>query len=31
MPEKVYSLLQNMLEEHNQTGDIGFDLRLKVK
>ena len=31
MPEKIYSPLRHMMEEHDQTGDIGFDLRLKVK
>ena len=31
MPEKIYSPLQRMMEEHDRTGDIGFDLRLKVK
>ena len=31
MPEKFYAPLQSMLEEHNQTGDIDFELRLKIK
>ena len=31
MPEKFYAPLQKMLGEHNQTGDIGFELRLKIK
>tara|TARA_B100000405_G_scaffold177547_1_gene124109 strand:- start:307 stop:774 length:468 start_codon:yes stop_codon:yes gene_type:complete len=31
MPDKIYSPLEIMLEEHNQTGDIGFDLRLSIK
>tara|TARA_B100000965_G_C19594210_1_gene759377 strand:- start:1776 stop:2243 length:468 start_codon:yes stop_codon:yes gene_type:complete len=31
MPNKIYSPLEIMLEEHNQTGDIGFDLRLSIK
>tara|TARA_B100000945_G_scaffold109396_1_gene86688 strand:+ start:144 stop:611 length:468 start_codon:yes stop_codon:yes gene_type:complete len=31
MPDKIYSPLEIMLDEHNQTGDIGFDLRLSIK
>ena len=31
MPEKFYAPLESMLEEHNQTGDIDFELRLKIK
>tara|TARA_Y100000996_G_C22545787_1_gene651753 strand:- start:78 stop:545 length:468 start_codon:yes stop_codon:yes gene_type:complete len=31
MPDKIYSPLEIMLEEHNQTGHIGFDLRLSIK
>ena len=31
MPNKIYSPLEIMLKEHNQTGDIGFDLRLSIK
>ena len=31
MPDKIYSPLEIMLEEHNQTGEIDFDLRLSIK
>jgi acyl-CoA thioester hydrolase len=31
MPEGMYNNLQDMLEEHNKSGDIDFDLRLKIK
>ena len=31
MPEGMYSNLQGMLEEHNKSGDVDFDLRLKIK
>jgi hypothetical protein len=31
MPEGMYSNLQDMLEEHNKSGDVDFDLRLKIK
>ena len=31
MPEGMYNNLQDMLEEHNKSGDVDFDLRLKIK
>ena len=31
MPASMQENLQNMCREHNQTGDVGFDLRLQIR
>ena len=31
MPASMQENLQSMCREHNQTGDIGFDLRLQIR
>ena len=31
MPTNMLENLQSMCKEHNQTGDIGFDLRLQIR
>ena len=31
MPEAMYNNLKIMCEEHNKSGGIGFELRLKIR